>query len=168
MASAWTQIRSISARHCNPAELVTAVNKNLYPFLERDSNFVTILLLRYFPDSGRLQYVNGGHMQPLIINENGVREVEGQTSMPLGIFDETEYTMAETILQPGESCVMMSDGVTEAENNEKKLFGDDKVLQTLTASPFETRGEHLAQEVKKWRNGIEQNDDTTIVEVRRG
>ncbi|WP_432738305.1 CHASE2 domain-containing protein [Maridesulfovibrio sp. FT414] len=167
MASAWTQIRSSAARNSEPDKLLEAVNRNLYPFLERNSNFVTILLLRYFPDSGRMQWVNGGHMKPLILGPEGVREVTGITNMPVGIFDEAEYHMEETTLEPGESCIMMSDGVTEAEDIDKQLFGEERVTTALLESPPETRGEVLAEAVRKWRNGKEQNDDTTIVEVMR-
>ena len=168
MASAWTQIRSHATKHKSPDELLSEVNKDLFPFLEKDSNFVTVFILRYFPDSGILQWINAGHMPPLIIGKEGKREVKGKTGLPLGVMDDAEYQLAETTLQPNESCIMMSDGVTEAEDSEKNLFGDERVLETLLSANSKSRGETLAEAVSNWRNGIEQNDDTTIVEVRKG
>ncbi len=167
MASTWTQIRSSSAHHKTPDKLLAAVNRNLYPFLVRDSNFVTVLMLRYFPQSGLMQWVNGGHMKPLIIGKDGPREISGMTCMPLGVFDEAEYKMEETVLEPGESCIMMSDGVTEAEDSEKQLLGEKRVIDALLKAKSDFKGEALAETVRKWRNDIEQNDDTTIVEIRR-
>ncbi|WP_320172751.1 CHASE2 domain-containing protein [Maridesulfovibrio sp.] len=168
MASAWTQIRSHAPKYKSPDKLLCAVNNDIFPFLERDSNFVTVFILRYFPDSGLLQWVNAGHMPPLIINKDGKKEVKGKTGLPLGVMDDTKYELAETVLRTGESCIMMSDGVTEAEDSEKNLFGDERVLETLLNGDPESRGERLAKAVSNWRNGIEQNDDTTIVEVRKG
>lgn len=167
MASAWTQIKSSSARLSEPDALLETVNRKLYPLLVHDSNFVTILMLRYYPQSGRLKWVNGGHMKPLILGAQGLRDVTGRTCMPIGIFDEAEYAMEETILEPGESCIMMSDGVTEAENSEKQLFGDERVAEELVKSAPNSRGEQLAAAVRSWRGATEQNDDTTIVEIMR-
>ncbi len=167
MASAWTQIRSLATRISAPDALLTAVNEAIFPFLVSESNFITLLLLRFFPQSGKLQYVNAGHMQPIIIGQEGSKKVVGKISMPLGVFEEAEYTMSETVVEPGESCIMMSDGVTEAENLTKELFGDERVMNVLLTSDNSLLGEKLAEAVRLWRNGAEQNDDTTIVEIRR-
>ena len=167
MASAWTQIRSLATLIGDPDALLTAVNEALFPFLVSESNFITVLLLRYFPQSGKLQYVNAGHMQPIVVGPVGSKEVVGKISMPLGVFEEAEYTMSETVVERGESCIMMSDGVTEAENLTKELFGDERVMNVLVSSKNMLIGEKLAETVRLWRNGAEQNDDTTIVEIRR-
>ncbi|WP_031485330.1 SpoIIE family protein phosphatase [Maridesulfovibrio frigidus] len=62
---------------------------------------------------------------------------------------------------------MAGSGVTEAENSTKELFGDERVMNVLLTSNNILMGDKLAEAVRIWRNGAEQNDDTTIVEILR-
>ncbi len=136
-------------RSRQPAEVLANLNKSL---LGRVSGgFVTCCCARFDAD-GTVTVANAGHLAPYAAG----REVEVEAGLPLGVVGGAEYT--ESSLRLDGQFTLMSDGVVEAENAQRELFGFDRTRAISTKSARE-----IADAAKAWG----QNDDITVVTVRR-
>jgi phosphoserine phosphatase RsbU/P len=128
--------------------------------------YATLLLLRLTPD-GTVEYVNCGHVQPLV---QGPAEGSAEPfvlstgcNLPVGLFADATYVSEMLHLKPCQKVFVLTDGITEAEDPAGQCFGDGN-LQSLIA-----KGVSLSQvfaELKVYTAGAELEDDCTMVEVR--
>lgn len=109
--------------------------------------------------------VRAGHLHPLLVSETEVTELSHLKGVSLGVLEEVEYKIAELVLQPGESLLLFTDGVTEAENEQVEQFGYERLIEHLTGSTVLPRGEGVLEAVRRWRGEAVVNDDLTIFEV---
>ena len=89
--------------------------------------------------------------------------------MPLGLFRQTQYKTYSAQLEPGDTIVLFTDGVTEQRNPEGEMFGDDRLLEVvnrLAHEPVEKVEEAIFRSVQEFRRGEEQADDITVLVVR--
>jgi serine phosphatase RsbU (regulator of sigma subunit) len=84
--------------------------------------YATMILVKLFPD-GRVEYMNCGHVQPLAIRGNEVRRLE-EGGTVVGLFAEATFTSASFVLQPEDQLLLLTDGVTEAEDVAGNQFAD--------------------------------------------
>ena len=130
--------------------------------------FVTCLLAVLDPASGELRYANAGHCLPCQQSEAGVSELRA-TGMPLGLLPGMTYEEKTTTLAPGDRVILVSDGLIEAHNAERQIFGTHRLLESLADRPADWDCipfllERLAQfTVPGW----EREDDLTIVDISR-
>jgi sigma-B regulation protein RsbU (phosphoserine phosphatase) len=85
----------------------------------------------------------------------------------LGVEFGTEYEQTEFVLSPGEAILFITDGVTEAENEENELFGNDRITDYFGRAKGPPWAEGLLQRIDSWRGNTGANDDLTIVEIWR-
>lgn len=116
-------------------------------------------LLRLYQD-GMLEYVNCGHVQPRLCSETGVSRLE-KTNVPVGLLDGAEYATSTVVLRPGSRVILVSDGVTEAEDAEGESFGDER----FDSAALCTNLPGVLQQMADFCAGHPANDDCTIVEV---
>ena len=117
--------------------------------------------------SGQLKYCNAGHNAPLVIENSGkVYPVDVVPNLPLGLFGGYPYQGQEMAFCKQNMLYMFTDGVSEAENNSKQLFGDERLIALLklksAMEPNELINETFA-EVQRHADGAEQSDDITIM-----
>src|SRR5206468_4845928 len=86
------------------------------------SRFITLFYAVYAPATGALRYVNAGQNPPMIRRRNGRYERLGSTGVALGMFDHSKFASVDTMLAPGETLVVYSDGITEAEDPAGRPF----------------------------------------------
>jgi sigma-B regulation protein RsbU (phosphoserine phosphatase) len=88
--------------------------------------YVTMVVLRYWASSsgGRVELVNGGHLSPVIVRANGAVETIKDGDMPVGMLSFATFHAVACALGPGDRVVLMSDGVSEAENAAGVQFGE--------------------------------------------
>jgi sigma-B regulation protein RsbU (phosphoserine phosphatase) len=134
------------------------------------SRFITLFYGVYTPATGALTYVNAGHMPPLIRRRSGVYERLGSTGVALGMFEGSTFGAVETRLDPGESLVLYSDGITEAEDPAGQPFeesGLELVLERhATAQPAEI-GTRILAAVAEHARDSRFTDDLTILVLKR-
>ncbi len=133
----------------SPAEILAGLNEALLG----QGGFVTCCCIRYLP-GGELTIASAGHPAPYC---DGV-EVDVVAGLPLGVVEGVDWTETRLSLQPGEQVTLVSDGVVEAENAQRELFGFDRTRNISGKSAQE-----IADAAKAWG----QNDDITVVTVRR-
>jgi serine phosphatase RsbU (regulator of sigma subunit) len=167
MAALSAKIRSEAPLHREVNELLANVNKAMHELMAEEGFFATIVLSKYWPRSGRVQTVRAGHLHPLWVSNRGFREVPKLNGIPLGVELETEYERTEFVLSAGESILFITDGVTEAENEENELFGNDRLTYYFGAAKGPPYAEGLLERIDSWRGNAAANDDLTIVEIWR-
>jgi serine phosphatase RsbU (regulator of sigma subunit) len=96
--------------------------------------FVTCLIVAVNPESGRIRFANAGHNLPYQRSLQGVIELRA-TGMPLGLLPGMVYEEQETLLAPGESLVLYSDGLTEAHNPAKEMYDSARLRARLAVEP---------------------------------
>jgi sigma-B regulation protein RsbU (phosphoserine phosphatase) len=149
-----------------PEELVDHINKVLTR-RAIDARYAT-LLYGQLQANGKLKFCNAGQNPPLIYGKDGLRRLESG-GMPVGMFPTAPYSGDETLLKPGDTLVVYSDGVTEAHNVAGEEFGEARLVTVLERY---TRGsaaivlEQIINAVKEFAHGAEQYDDVTALVVK--
>ena len=134
------------------------------------TRFITLFYGVYDPASGRLTYVNAGQNPPLIRRRDGTYERLDGTGVALGMFEKSTYGSVDTMLDPGDTLVMYSDGITEAESpNGQPLeeSGLEQVVSTYAASPPAEMGAAVLKAVEHHAEAKRFADDLTILILKR-
>ncbi len=122
--------------------------------------YATLVLLRLTP-TGEAEYINCGHVQPLLQVEQEVRLLTNG-NLPVGLLRGTHYTTERFAMQPGERVVIVTDGITEAEDRAGESFGDTampKAIEQGTGLP------QLLELLRAFTAGAPLEDDCTALEV---
>ena len=166
MAVTCRLFRTVAAHFQTPAEIVTALNDALAESNESNM-FCTFFIGILDLCDGHLQYCNAGHNAPVIISPScEVKFMEVVPNLPLGLFGGFPYEGQECDIAKGTSIFLYTDGVTEAENNAKALYSDERLLNLLDKqrnSMPQTIVDILLADIDKHVNGAEQSDDITIM-----
>jgi phosphoserine phosphatase RsbU/P len=122
--------------------------------------YATMILLKLFPD-GQVEYMNCGHIQPLAVQGMQIRRLE-EGNLIVGLIAGASYTSALCKLQPGESLLLASDGITEAEDAAGNQFGDSGLD---TVAHYEDIDEIL-DHVTSFQMPSPAQDDCTLLKIR--
>jgi serine phosphatase RsbU (regulator of sigma subunit) len=121
-------------------------------------------------EQGDLDYINAGHPSPILIRRNGsAEEAFTEGSFPVGLVPEAEYCTARVKLEPGDTLVLFSDGVTEAMDPQEELFGMPRLVKLLTGhneTPLDDLQKVVLEAVENFAHGTSQADDLTLLLVR--
>jgi serine phosphatase RsbU (regulator of sigma subunit) len=120
------------------------------------------------PD-GTLEFVRAGHPSPLLLRQGEVSELYCEGSFPIGLVAEACFTSTHVQLQPEDTLVLFTDGVTEAEGKGRELFGTDRIIEALGQhrdSALATVQAGILGAVEKFTGGASQSDDITLLVVR--
>jgi sigma-B regulation protein RsbU (phosphoserine phosphatase) len=170
MAVSRTLLRATAIDGYQPAEVLLRANR-LILANSRSGLFVTCFYLALETSSGRITYANGGHNYPLLYETSSgqVRPLRAQ-GIVLGIIPQPQFEQIETAMEPGDVLLLYTDGVTEAMNPRRELFGDDRLTAVLRAnhhrSPQEIINAVLTA-VSEFATGQPQSDDITMVVIKR-
>jgi sigma-B regulation protein RsbU (phosphoserine phosphatase) len=85
----------------------------------------------------------------------------------LGVTPDAHFEKREITLSPGESIFLFTDGLTEAENVDRELFGMERLVQFIKESREVPIGKGLLDEIRRWRGNAPVNDDITLLEIWR-
>jgi sigma-B regulation protein RsbU (phosphoserine phosphatase) len=167
MAALSTKIRSEALSRQEVDKLLESVNNGIYELTVEEGFFATVVLGRYWPINGRMQFTLGGHLPPLWLVDGKLRGMPEIQGISLGIKPDSPYEKREIMLSPGESLLFLTDGVTEAENERGEFFGTDRLFNHIKSASGPPYGEGLLAAVNLWRGGAEASDDLTMLEVWR-
>lgn len=167
--------RNVSLRIDDPADILSSLNDTISKGNEY-SMFCTMFLGVLDLKTGELSYCNGGHNAPIIrrLKEDGsmdVKYMDVKRNIAVGLFDGFVFEKEETRLAQGEAIFLYTDGVTEAENANHELFGEEAALASLiearshdvrTAKGFV---EYVYNCIAEHAHDAEQSDDITMLVV---
>jgi len=167
MAISRTLIRAVGIKGVSTSECLSLVNSLLCKD-NISSMFVTVFYGILNISTGELEYVNAGHNPPYVVSDSGVKAVEMTGGMVLGVFDDIDYQSKILQLNPGERLFLYTDGVTEANDINNELLGEErleKFLSSRSNSPIEDIVREAFHEVNTFASGMPQFDDVTILAI---
>jgi len=170
MASARSMLRALAHASNSPGDVLRRVNDVLVTDIPPNM-FVTCFYTILDPKSASLRYANAGHDLPYLRRRDGEAEELRARGMPLGVMPGTAYEEKEVLLDSGDSTLFCSDGLVEAHNPQREMFGFPR-LRRLIAEHDETEEgslvDFLIDGLRSFTgDGWEQEDDITLVTLRR-
>jgi phosphoserine phosphatase RsbU/P len=151
----------------DPARVFSHVNRFLCDHSEI-GRYAT-MFFGILDSQGNLEYINAGHPSPFLIRHGVAEDIFNEGSYPVGLVPEAEYTSVSLKLEPGDTLVLFSDGVTEAMDPAEQLFGVSRLREVLTGhmqTPLEELQQTVLQSVENFARGASQADDLTLLLVR--
>ena len=151
----------------NPARVFNHVNRFLCDHAEV-GRYAT-MFFGILDDAGRLEFINAGHPSPILIRKDTVEEAFTEGSFPVGLVPEAEFTTTTLQLQPNDTMVLFSDGVTEAMDPEEELYGVPRLRGVLQGKPdmqLDEIQKAILESVENFARGARQADDLTLLLVR--
>jgi serine phosphatase RsbU (regulator of sigma subunit)/anti-sigma regulatory factor (Ser/Thr protein kinase) len=167
MASARSVLRAATERLQSPGAILRRVNETLCPDIPTNM-FITCLIVIFDPTSGHIVFANAGHNLPLLHSKEGATELVAR-GMPLGLMPGMEYEEGEAALAPGDRLLMYSDGISEAHNPDREMFGFPRIRQSVIAHAGSgSIIENLKADLEAFTGPEwEQEDDVTFVLIER-
>jgi sigma-B regulation protein RsbU (phosphoserine phosphatase) len=139
------------------AELAAVVNQFL---CDRGvGKYATMILLKIWP-KGRVEYLNCGHIPPVVVTQSGTHRLE-ETNLVVGLIPNAKYKPGFCTLKPGDRILLFTDGVTEAENQRGDQFGDVELENILHRAGLD----QILQRLAKFQGQLESQDDCTLCEL---
>lgn len=167
MSSVQASLRAFCDGRWNIPEAMRNLN-NSVARAAQNGKFITLFYAEIDTEARRLRFSNAGHNYPMLRRADGRVEMLTTGGIPLGLFEDTEFTEGETGFSPGDSLLLYSDGVSEAINSAGDEFGEERLEQLWNRHGTRPPGEVvelLLSEVAEFRGRADQNDDITLVVV---
>jgi phosphoserine phosphatase RsbU/P len=168
MASVATAFNIFTRTDPTPAELVSEMNQTLAPKTS-PNKFVTLVVGVLDPKTGTIEFANAGHVPPLVVTKSGVSQLTS-TDMVVGLFGTAKYRNQTTQLSTGDSIVLFTDGVTEAENDCEDQLGLGSVaelVQTMHGAAAPSILEAIEHHVHTFCGTAPSMDDVTMMALTR-
>lgn len=149
-----------------PNENLNELNKIIYSDITEDM-FITMMHSKYNKENKTLYYSNAGH-NPIVVYRASTDSIELHTvkGVAIGFLEEYKYRQGEIQLNKGDIVVFYTDGITEAENSNKEMFGLERLKEVIynnkNKSPKELR-KVILESINRFRKDYEQTDDLTFV-----
>ena len=170
MAVSRTLIKATGLRDMGSNECMRTVNDILCGE-SVGSMFVTVFYGIYDLKTGLVDFTNAGHNPPYILHADGTVEmVKSECNLVLGALEGIDYKNGSLQLEPGDTLVMYTDGVTEAENKVQAQFENSRleaVLAEMKGSSSKQIVDTVNAKVKEFSDGAPQSDDITQLVIRR-
>lgn len=168
MARSIADFRHFASATVAPSSVLNDLNSQI-ALNYKSELFITMFYMIYDNSKRTLTYSNAGHLPAIWLKAEGGIEFLKTEGMPLGLVDAEKYLDASAELKPGDAVVLYTDGVTEARNNDKEEFGEERLKNTV----FRNRGfsaESMLNEIKsrldKFVGTAPQYDDCTIIVLK--
>ncbi|MBS1857529.1 MAG: SpoIIE family protein phosphatase [Acidobacteria bacterium] len=159
-------LRSLLSLELPLAEVVARANR-LFCESTSASHYATLACGRTTADG--VELCNAGHCRPLILRGGGAERVD-PTGLPLGLFCNGRYTTRQIPLTRGDSLVLYSDGITEAQDPQDNDYDEERLIRALQAQPgadARAMAGAVLSDVVRFRAARPQHDDITLLIVRR-
>jgi len=132
------------------------------------SMFATIFFGILDSRTGVLMYVNGGHLPPMLINQQGIKETLKLTGPAVGVAPGADYGVSQVVLEPGDTLFAYTDGITDAVNPAGEYFSVKGLVPLFVGNQaLSTLLEQIIKEIEFYSPGAQQTDDITMLAVRR-
>jgi serine phosphatase RsbU (regulator of sigma subunit) len=173
MARMSSELRFSAMAEREPQAVLARANRTLLE-TSQDEIFVTALYARLDPRTRRLTVSNAGHLPPMLrhVVEGDVVRLEGATGLALGVLAEALFEQEEHELRPGDTLVLYTDGVVEAESPNQEQYGFDRLERAIARGPADAAAlmRRVLTDVRTHVGDAPQYDDLTVVTmgVERG
>ncbi len=168
MANTQSVLRAIARRgDIDPGPVLAEANEVLFTYLPPNM-FATCFYAVLDPTEGRLRYANAGHNLPCCWHEGLATDLRA-SGMPLGLMPTMDYEEKERTLAPGDGVLLYSDGLIEAHDPQREMFGTSRMVEFVGANSGKaTLIDSLLAELMQFAGeGWEQEDDITMLTLQR-
>jgi len=141
-------------------EIMAAVNR-FFTQKHLGEKYATVIIIRV-SKTGELEYVNCGHVPPLLVSDGNVTRPE-HGNLPVGLLADAAYEGDHVHLKPGDRFILVTDGVTEAENPAGEFFDNERLEAVAAKTP---NLEDIFSAVNEFCSGNPLGDDCTVVELQ--
>lgn len=168
MVKIQSTLRALAPDVESLSDLVSKLNS----ILLRDGmpgKFASLCYVRIDSSSGELRFINAGHMPPLVASQDGVMELP-KGNAALGLSAKSQFEAHTMTVNSGESFIVYSDGLTEAQNERGEFYGVDRLKalcaknRLLSAQAF---GETILASVAAFEGNARKNDDLSLIILQR-
>ena len=169
MAQATRLFLTLAKQQMMPAEICDHLNDALSGEDNETGMFVTMFVGLVDLQTGHLDFCNAGHNPPVLVGDGTTEFIEMEPNAPIGLWPGLEYVGEEIKDISNRPLFVYTDGLNEAENRQQEQFTDERLLEILQTTPFESSQqtiELLREQVEAHRDGAEPNDDLTMLCVR--
>lgn len=165
MAVTHAILRMLSEQEEAPARIVGELNREACRN-NATGTFVTLFLGVLDLSTGRLRYCNAGHDRPVLVGDS-VEELPALANVPVGVFDDFTYQEQEVLIPAGTILFLYTDGVTESMDADRRQFGRERLLGTLSACSQKPDAliQAVSADVRAFAGEAEQSDDLTMLAV---
>ncbi len=154
----------------SPAGIMKYANQRLAGRLI-EGNFVTAFLAIYDAKDGKLRFCRSGHNPPRVRRAagNSLEKLDGVATIPLGLLSEFDPEDDETTLDPGDTLVLYTDGITEAFDVKREMFGTSGLDRAIVSAPSDPSEmiDSIHQALYAFTRRRDRDDDQTLVVLRR-
>ncbi len=167
MAMTCTLFRSLVSKHESTNEIMSLLNKMLTRNNQTEM-FVTMFIGVIDTQTGELAYCNAGHTAPFIFSDNGCSQLPMLPKLPLGLFDGVTYVEQKYTMKENQKILLYTDGLTEAENEQREQLGKQRVKEILDGMDDKTSHEtimEIRRQLKTFVGNAEQSDDLTLFAI---
>ena len=170
MARLYSAVRYHLISQPDAASAMTSLNGDI-SVSGLGHRFITCLIMVIDPETHQLTLVNAGHLSPLRRSSSGHVDPIGavESGMPLGILADQKFQQTKYDLQPGESWLVFTDGVTEAMRSAKEIYGNKRLSEFFATSPskIDATVKAVVDDVEAFVEGRPQSDDICMVGFQR-
>lgn len=165
MAKLSSEMRYSLLIEPTPAEAINVVNRS-FDRSDWEDRFVTLAAAVLDLDNNEVTLVIAGHMPPLLRHASGAVEPVGDdiTGVPLGVSEDFEYEQMTLSLAPGESLTLFTDGISEAMNSDRELYGLSRLQSQVESTDGDVieLGKSVLSDVKRFVGDQAQSDDMCL------
>ncbi|MBU0972615.1 MAG: SpoIIE family protein phosphatase [Proteobacteria bacterium] len=166
MARFTSDLGYYASQYTDPGRLFSKINRQLC-YRAKQGMFVTLVYMLLDIPSGQVCFANAGHISPVYVDKNGVRILGNYHAKgpPLGVFPEAAYGQDTFVLKEDGMVLMCTDGITEAKNSDRSLYGFNrlkKVIKAYSSDPV-LLVQQIVASVDIFSKDQGQSDDVTLV-----
>ncbi len=170
MAETRTIIRSRIGQFENPKDILFELNKFFYEDLTKAELFITLFYLQYRPDTREICFASAGHSPTLLWRAADQQCLQlDPEGLIIGVREEFPYEQESLMLGDGDVVLLYTDGLIEAMNNEKELFGDERLMKLLGEQnqlPPKELITHIIEQVQLFTGHHNFQDDLSLVVMK--
>ena len=172
MAVTRSMFRSITSYLDSPAQVMEPMNASLTGEGNDQNMFVTFFIGVLDLSTGELRYCNAGHDAPIYVQKDDVpcTMLSVKPNLPLGVLAGFSFEEQQMRLHEGDTLFLYTDGLTEAENSAHEQFGEQRMMEAVSAQQSAVSCQDLVeavtQRVKSFVGEAEQSDDLTLFAIK--
>ncbi len=151
----------------DPGNVFAHVNRFICAHSELERH--ATLFFGVLDTAGQLEFISAGHLPALLVHAGRVESVFPAKCLPLGLFLQAEFKTSSSALEPGDTLVLFTDGITEAMNPREEQFGIERLQEVVrrhASAPVEQLQAAILAAVEEFTSGAYQADDVTLFIIR--